>query len=97
MGSTTETPCRKGLTAAGFLRGAADYSTFSISPSVAPVDHRTGDAESWRWHEFTLTAYHFGGQTLYHGGLLVEGWVVNVVLDAAYRSMKSKRWEEIPL
>ena len=26
-----------------------------------------------------------------------DGWVVNVVLDAAYRSMKSKRWEEIAL
>jgi hypothetical protein len=28
--------------------------------------------ESWQWHEFKLTAYHFPGQTLYHGALLAE-------------------------
>ncbi|MHB9024981.1 MAG: MBL fold metallo-hydrolase [Armatimonadota bacterium] len=43
------------------------------SPCVARVDRRTTDGESWQWREFTLTAYHFPGQTLYHGGLLVEG------------------------
>jgi hypothetical protein len=44
-----------------------------ISPCSAPVARATGEGESWRWHEFALTAYHFPGQTLYHGGLLVEG------------------------
>ena len=44
-----------------------------ISPSVARVDRATQDGESWTWHEFKLTAYHFPGQTLYHAGLLVEG------------------------
>ena len=44
-----------------------------ISPAVTRVDRITGEAESWQWNEFTLTAYHFPGQTYYHGGLLVEG------------------------
>jgi glyoxylase-like metal-dependent hydrolase (beta-lactamase superfamily II) len=44
-----------------------------ISPSVARVDRVTKDGESWQWHEFKLTAYHFPGQTLYHSGLFVEG------------------------
>ena len=43
-----------------------------ISPSKARVDRPTQDGESWQWHEFRLTAYHFPGQTLYHAGLLVE-------------------------
>ncbi len=43
------------------------------SPHPARVDRRTFDGECWRWHEFTLTAYHLPGQTLHHGGLLVEG------------------------
>ena len=44
-----------------------------ISPSVTRVDRITRDGDSWRWNEFTMTAYHFPGQTYYHGGLLVEG------------------------
>ena len=44
-----------------------------ISPCRAPVARATQDAESWSWQEFKLTAYHLPGQTLYHGGLLVEG------------------------
>ena len=44
-----------------------------ISPVTVPVDRRTVDGESWTWREFTMTAYHLPGQTLYHGGLLVEG------------------------
>lgn len=44
-----------------------------ISPTRARVDRATQDGESWPWHEFKLTAYHFPGQTLYHGALLVEG------------------------
>jgi hypothetical protein len=37
------------------------------------VDRRTVHGESWQWREFKVTAYHLPGQTLYHGGLLVEG------------------------
>jgi len=52
-----------------------------ISPVAVQVDHRTEveraasslDGESWTWNEFKMTAYHFPGQTYYHGGLLVEG------------------------
>ena len=44
-----------------------------ISPATVQVDHCTEDGESWTWNEFKMTAYHFPGQTYYHGGLLVEG------------------------
>ena len=44
-----------------------------ISPNGAPVTTITRDGESWRWHEFTLRAFHMPGQTYYHGGLLVAG------------------------
>ncbi len=44
-----------------------------ISPFVTRVDRITQDGDSWQWNEFTMTAYHFPGQTYYHGGLLVEG------------------------
>ena len=44
-----------------------------ISPAVTRVDRITQDSDSWQWNEFTMTAYHFPGQTYYHGGLLVEG------------------------
>jgi glyoxylase-like metal-dependent hydrolase (beta-lactamase superfamily II) len=44
-----------------------------LSPNAVPIDRLVEDKESWRWREFALTAYHFPGQTLYHGGLLVEG------------------------
>ncbi len=44
-----------------------------ISPSVTRVDRITRDGDSWQWNEFTMTAYHFPGQTYYHGGLLVKG------------------------
>ncbi|NLF02209.1 MAG: MBL fold metallo-hydrolase, partial [Anaerolineales bacterium] len=44
-----------------------------ISPQATPVTRATREGESWAWHEFTLTACHFPGQTYYHSGLLVEG------------------------
>ena len=44
-----------------------------LSPNQIKVDRATRDGESWQWHEFKMTAYHFPGQTLYHGGLVVEG------------------------
>lgn len=43
------------------------------SPEPVRVDCPLDDGEAWRWHEFLLTAFHFPGQSLYHGGLLVEG------------------------
>ena len=44
-----------------------------LASVAVPVAKATTDAETWRWQEFTLTAFHFPGQTLYHSGLLVEG------------------------
>jgi glyoxylase-like metal-dependent hydrolase (beta-lactamase superfamily II) len=58
---------------ADVIEHPAAYRLPCLSPVVVPVSHRTGDGERWPWHEFTLTAYHFPGQTLHHGGLLVEG------------------------
>ena len=43
-----------------------------LNPDKVQVDRVTKDGQSWQWHEFKLTAYHFPGQTLYHGGLLAE-------------------------
>lgn len=37
------------------------------------VEQVKKEGQSWKWHEFTLTAFTFPGQTLYHAGLLVEG------------------------
>lgn len=44
-----------------------------LSPWAIPVDRIVRHGERWQWQEFTLTAYHFPGQSLYHSGLLVEG------------------------
>lgn len=43
------------------------------SPNRCPSPIATTDGQCWRWNEFTLTAYHFPGQSYYHAGLLVEG------------------------
>jgi len=50
-----------------------------ISPNKVRVDRATTDGQSWSWHEFKMTAYHFPGQTLYHAGLLVEGQGVRML------------------
>jgi len=44
-----------------------------ISPNGVPHVRATVEGGSRRWEEFEVTAYHFPGQTYYHGGLLVEG------------------------
>ena len=44
-----------------------------ISPASVLIDQVKQDGDSWQWHEFTLTAFHFPAQTLYHNALLVEG------------------------
>ena len=49
------------------------YRIPCISPAVIKVDYQTEEGESWEWNEFKMTAFHFPGQTYYHGGLLVEG------------------------
>ncbi len=44
-----------------------------LSPAEVKVDQVVKHGERWSWREFTLTAYHFPGQSLYHSALLVEG------------------------
>lgn len=58
---------------AGIISEPMAWRLPCISPTQVKVDFRPRDGESWQWHEFTLTAYEFPGQTLYHGGLSVEG------------------------
>jgi glyoxylase-like metal-dependent hydrolase (beta-lactamase superfamily II) len=59
---------------AAIVRRPRAYRLPCISPAVARIDQVTTHGTSWRWHEFRLTAYHFPGQTYYHGALLVEGY-----------------------
>ena len=54
------------------------YRLPCISPAITRVDRATTDGDSWTWNEFKMTAYHFPGQTYYHGGLLVEGLGVSM-------------------
>ncbi len=49
------------------------YQLPCLSSVPVPVTRATAHGETWRWREFTLTAYHLPGQTHHHGGLLVEG------------------------
>ena len=57
---------------ADILRYPKKYYLTCLSQKAAevtPVRHNT----KILWHEFILTFFHFPGQTLYHGGLLLEG------------------------
>jgi glyoxylase-like metal-dependent hydrolase (beta-lactamase superfamily II) len=65
-------PCITDRAVAEVITDPTAWRLPCISPSKARVDRATKDGESWQWHEFRLTAYHFPGQTLYHSGLLVE-------------------------
>lgn len=60
-------------TVAAVVTAPQAYRLPCTSPTVVRIDQITADGESWQWNEFRLTAYHFPGQTYYHGGLLVEG------------------------
>lgn len=66
-------PCITDRAVAQVIREPRAWRLPCVSPKPARVDRVTSDGESWRWHEFKLTAYHFPGQTLYHAALLVEG------------------------
>ncbi|NQZ67542.1 MAG: MBL fold metallo-hydrolase [Lentisphaeria bacterium] len=58
---------------ADVVRFPRRYSLPCLSPNPSRIDRIVEHGETWQWHEFTLTAYDFPGQTLYHSGLLVEG------------------------
>ncbi len=66
-------PLHADASAAAVIADPAAWRLPALSPAVCRVDHVTTHGESWTWREYTLTAYHFPGQTRYHGGLLVEG------------------------
>lgn len=66
-------PCYADRQVARVITDPIGWRLPCISPKVARVDHITSSGDSWQWHEFKMTAYHFPGQTLYHGALLVEG------------------------
>jgi len=65
-------PCIADRSVAEVLTDPLAWRLPCISPHKLRVDRTTADGESWQWREFKLTAWHFPGQTLYHGGLLVE-------------------------
>jgi glyoxylase-like metal-dependent hydrolase (beta-lactamase superfamily II) len=50
-----------------------DWRLTCNTPVTTKIDRWTAHGERWQWHEFTLTAYNFPGQSLYHDALLVEG------------------------
>ncbi|HHW49552.1 MAG TPA: MBL fold metallo-hydrolase [Clostridiaceae bacterium] len=58
---------------AEIIKNPANYFLPCISPVAVPEAEPVPDGFSWNWNEFKLTAFHFPGQTFYHGGLLAEG------------------------
>lgn len=63
-------PCLTDDSVAEVITRPTAWQLPCLAQPPARVDRRPRDGESWPWHEFTLTAYHFPGQTLYHAGLL---------------------------
>jgi len=50
----------------------SDWRLPCLSAKAIPIDRRSEDGETWQWREFTITAFHLPGQSIHHGGLLVE-------------------------
>jgi glyoxylase-like metal-dependent hydrolase (beta-lactamase superfamily II) len=73
LAASTSAPIYADEHLAEILAHPARFCLPCLSPAAAPLTHVTTDGETWRWREFKLTALHFPGQTLYHGGLLVRG------------------------
>ena len=48
------------------------YALPALPSQPVRVDHSLRDGDTISWKGFKLTSYHFPGQTLYHGGLLIE-------------------------
>ena len=57
-------------TMADIVQNPAAYFLTCLADAPARVTRATEHGETWRWQDFTLTAYHFPGQTYYHSGLL---------------------------
>ena len=65
-------PCIADAVQATVLTDPMAWRLSCLSPKKLRVDRPCRDGESWPWHEFQMTAYHFPGQTLYHSGLVAE-------------------------
>ena len=48
------------------------YSLPALPSQPVRVDRSLQNGDTINWKGFKLTSYHFPGQTLYHGGLLIE-------------------------
>lgn len=69
---TFDCPCITDQHVAEVISDPLAWRLPCVSPGKARVDRVTKDGDSWDWHEFHLTAYHFPGQTRYHAALFVE-------------------------
>ena len=49
------------------------YDLPCLSPHALKIDRSLKHGETWCWHEYQITAFHLPGQTLNHGGYLVQG------------------------
>jgi len=48
------------------------YSMPALTPESIHVDHPLSEGEAINWKGYRMTGYYFPGQTIYHGGLLIE-------------------------
>ena len=69
---TFDCPCYTDLQLADVLTRPTAWRLPCLAPETIRVDQPMRDGQSWQWHEFTMTSYHYPGQTLYHSGLLAE-------------------------
>ncbi len=65
-------PCYANEQLAEVLTNPTAWRLPCLDPRPITVHEPMRDGQSWQWREFKLTAYFLPGQTLYHGGLLVE-------------------------
>jgi glyoxylase-like metal-dependent hydrolase (beta-lactamase superfamily II) len=72
-------PVYADINVAKIISNPEAYYLPCISPAVTVVTNITESGDSWKWNEFVMTAFHFPGQTLYHGALLVEGQGVKML------------------
>lgn len=54
------------------LENPSAYSMPCLFPESIHVDHALSEGEVIQWKGYKMTAHYFPGQTLYHGGLLIE-------------------------
>ncbi len=54
------------------LENPLAYSMPCLFPESIHIDHALAEGEVFEWKGYKMTAFYFPGQTLYHGGLLVE-------------------------